>query len=591
MILMCVKMVISSFKQKSMTKKIFYLIALLISFSAHAQTAITDVTIVDVANSRLVSHQSVLIEGSTIIAIVPSEKFKIPKGATIISGANKFLVPGLIDAHAHTWDGDMYTDDGVDLTSYKPFQEAIDQSKARLGNNYKRFLQCGITTIIAPGTTINTLKITDSLLQQGLMPRVYMAGKLITVSNFGNPHNLPAEDEYFDFAANAEAAKQIVQNQIKLHPSFIKILFVPDLTWSHIEDSAKAKYPIVKAIVEEAHKNGLKVAVHATEAITAQLAVEAGCDYLAHGIHDKVVSDEFIRLLKQKQIIFCPTSNVEYPILRTFTGHPSFTSYELLHADPYVVKTFFDLEDLDSVLFRNTKKAWEASKGIFRRDSIRLINLKKLSDAGVSIVAGTDVGSLGNLPGTSYLPELVKMKESGMTNWQILKAATLIPTYFINKKDSLGSISKGKIADMVLLNKNPVTKLENLTEIALLFKNGYAISPDTLTSETPEMLVQRQWNAFNAKNAQAFLACFDPGIKVYHFPGSVLYKGITELKKNYASQLQNTSTTHCEVKQRIVLKDTVIDKVLMKEQGKVTREQVLVYKISHDKITGLYLVD
>jgi len=573
-----------------MGNKIICFLALLIFGNATAQTVITNVTILDVANTHLINHQTVLVEGNTIKSITPSGKFKTPAHTRIIDGTNKFLMPGLIDAHAHPWDGDMYSDDGIDLTKYKSFQNAIDESKARLATNYKRFLQCGITTVISPGTTNSTFRISDSLAKQSSMPTLYMAGKLISVSDFGNPHNLSPDDEYFDYAANVDAAKNIVQNQLKLHPSFIKVLFVPDLTWQHIEDSARSKYPIVKAIIDEAHRNGLKVAVHATERITAQLAVEAGCDYLAHGIHDEVVEQDFINLLKQNQTILCPTSNVEYPILRAYTQNPAYTTYELQHANPLVVKTFFDPEDLDSALFRQTKLKWESGKRIFKRDSIRLINLKKLENAGVRIAAGTDVGSLGDMPAASYLPELLKMKQSGMDNWQIIKSATLSPTYFINKQNALGTIATGKIADMILLNKNPVDELENLNDIALVFKNGVPILPDTLMSESPEMAVQRLWNAYNAKNSLAFFSCVAPDIKMYTSADSNLYQGLKEVEEKYTSQLQKTSKTHCEIKSRMVSGDTVVDKVIIKESGKLTNEQIIVYKINGHKIISICFI-
>ena len=573
-----------------MGNKIICFLALLIFGNATAQTVITNVTILDVANTHLINHQTVLIEGNTIKSIIPSGKFKTPAHTRIIDGTNKFLMPGLIDAHAHPWDGDMYSDDGIDLTKYKSFQNAIDESKARLATNYKRFLQCGITTVISPGTTISTFRISDSIAKQSSMPTLYMAGKLISVSDFGNPHNLSPDDEYFDYAANVDAAKNIIQNQLKLHPSFIKVLFVPDLTWQHIEDSARSKYPIVKAIIDEAHRNGLKVAVHATERITAQLAVEAGCDYLAHGIHDEVVEQDFINLLKQNQTILCPTSNVKYPILRAYTQNPAYTTDELQHANPFVVKTFFDLEDLDSALFRQTKLKWESGKRIFKRDSIRLINLKKLENAGVRIAAGTDVGSLGDLPAASYLPELLKMKQSGMDNWQIIKSATLSPTYFINKQNALGTIATGKIADMILLNKNPVDELENLNDIALVFKNGEPILPDTLMSESPEMAVQRLWNAYNAKNSLAFFSCVAPDIKMYTSADSNLYQGLKEVEEKYTSQLQKTSKTHCEIKSRMVSGDTVVDKVIIKESGKLTNEQIIVYKINGHKIISICFI-
>jgi imidazolonepropionase-like amidohydrolase len=574
-----------------MINKVIRFLALLIFVDANAQTAITNVTIVDVTNYHLINRQSVLVEGNKIKTIAPSEKFKVPANARIIDGTDKFLMPGLIDAHAHPWDGDMYSDDGIDLTNYKSFQNAIDESKDRLETNYKRFLQCGITTVFSPGTTISTFKISDSLAKRSIMPSLYMAGKLICVSDFGNPHNLPPEDEYFDYAENVDAAKNIVQKQLKLHPSFIKILFVPDLTWQHIEDSARSKYPIVKAIIDEAHRNGLKVAVHATERITAQLAVQAGCDYLAHGVHDEVVGDDFISLLKQKQTILCPTSNVEYPILRAYTQNPPYTTYELQHANPFVVKTFFDLQDLDSALFRKTKLRRETSKAIYKRDSIRLINLKKLSDAGVPIVAGTDVGSLGDMPAASYLPELLKMKQGGMDNWQIIRAATFSPTVFINKQNALGTIATGKIADMILLNKNPVDALENLNDVALVFKNGIPISPDTLINESPEMAVQRLWNAYNAKNSEAFFSCIAPGIKIYTAGHSSLSAGLKQLHKEYSFQLQKESNLHCEVKSRIVSGDTVVDKILFKEAGKITKQQIIGFKINAHKINGITFIN
>jgi hypothetical protein len=295
-------------------------------------------------------------------------------------------------------------------------------------------------------------------------------------------------------------------------------------------------------------------------------------------------------LLKQKQVILCPTSNVEYQMLRVYTQTPGFSNDELLHADPFVLKTLFDLQDLDTSLFHSTKARWAGSKSIFRRDSVRLINLKKLVDGGIRIAAGTDVGSLGDMPGASYLPELLKMKQSGMSNWQIIKAATLNPTYFIDKENSLGSIVEGKIADMILLNKNPVADLNNVNDIALVFKNGNAIFPDTLINETSEMLVQRQWNAYNTKNVQAFLTCFDEDVKVYNYPASILYNGIKELERNYTPQLENSSKTHCELKSRIMSGDTVVDKVAIKEPGKIDNEQIIVYKVSNHKIKGIYLL-
>ena len=227
---------------------------------------------------------------------------------------------------------------------------------------------------------------------------------------------------------------------------------------------------------------------------------------------------------------------------------------------------------------------------MFKRDSIRLVNLKKLAGAGIYIAAGTDVGSLGDMPAASYLPELLKMKQSGMSNWQIIRAATIIPTFFINKQNSLWTITTVKIADLFLLNKNPVDELENLNDIAFVFKNGVAIFPDTLLNETPEMTVQRLWNAYNAKNSEAFLACLSPNIKMYNPVDSQLHKGLKEIMTTYSRQLQKASNTHCEIKSRMAAGNTVVDKLLIKEADNVTNEQIIAYTIHNHKITSIFFI-
>jgi len=105
-----------------------------------------------------------------------------------------------------------------------------------------------------------------------------------------------------------------------------------------------------KAAIDEAHRNGKRVAVHATERITAQLAVEAGADYLVHSVDDEIVSNDFVKLLKQRNVVLCPTLIVSKNYDRVLSDNYRFNTYELNHAHPFVISTIIDYPWPDTAL-------------------------------------------------------------------------------------------------------------------------------------------------------------------------------------------------------------------------------------------------
>ena len=139
-------------------------------------------------------------------------------------------------------------------------------------------------------------------------------------------------DEPFNLVTNIEEAKAGVTKQLPYHPDFIKIWYIA--RGKNVADSAKKFEPLVKAIIDEAHKNNLRVAVHATERITAQLAVESGCDYLVHDVDDEVVSDDFVKLLKRNNVTLCPTLTVRDGYNTTFEQKRNLSYYELTKQVP-----------------------------------------------------------------------------------------------------------------------------------------------------------------------------------------------------------------------------------------------------------------
>ncbi|MEO8771752.1 MAG: amidohydrolase family protein [Ferruginibacter sp.] len=557
----------------------------------NTKTFITHVTMLDVEKQKIVSNATVGITGSNITSISTSSKATLPPDATIIDGTGKFLLPGLTDAHVHfSQSGGLYTrPDAIDLRKDMPYDKEIEWTHVNMKDVLKRYLQAGITNVIDVGSTVNFLKQRDQFKGKSYAPSIYMTGPLITSYEPTAFKNL-GDNDPFSLVATEEDGRKMVQQQLPYHPDFIKIWYIVANSTDK-EAAAKKFLPVAKAIIDEAHKNNLKVAVHATERITAQLAVEAGCDYLVHSVDDEILSDDFVKLLKTKNITLCPTLVVHDGYNKTFGQELEFSSRELRLSDPQQLGSLYDMKHLpEKPMIDAYKKSIRNSKASSNKlDSICAVNLKKLVDADVRIAAGTDAGNIGTLHATSYLNELIAMKKAGLTNWQVLKSATINPTYILGKEKQTGSIAIGKMADMILLNANPVDNLQNLEQIKLVINKGFIIRPDTLIKETNIALINRQLNAYNAHNLEAFLETYAEDIELYDFPAKLVCKGKEDMRKQY-DFIKSVPELHCEIKERIVQGNTIIDKESVSGFGSKAIEATAVYQIENGKIRSVYFI-
>ncbi|MDV7698189.1 amidohydrolase family protein [Chryseobacterium soli] len=583
-----------------MNKKLpLLLIAFLCINLTDAQTYIQNVNIVDVVHQKIIPAQTVMISNSIITSIKPGKKMKIPQGANIINGEGKFLLPGMTDSHVHFFQsGGLYTrPDALDLRKQVPYDKEIAWTQSHMEEMLLRYLKSGITTVIDPGATYHFLSLRDSFKNKKNLPTVYMSGPLITTYEPEVFKNL-GKNEPFKLVSTVEDAKKLVQEQLPYHPDCIKIWYIVFGEGKNKEEQAKKLEPVIKAAIDEAHKNNLKVAVHATERFTAQIAVQNGANFLVHDIEDEVVSDDFVKLLKSRNVIVSPTLTVMDNYYSTFGQHKNYTTYELENSNPKTIGSIDDLKHLshsdDSVMIRRLKAQVTSPKVIDHvntTNEIRRINLKKLMDGGVTIAAGTDAGNIGTQHATSLIEELKAMKASGLTNWQVLQSATINPTKIFNTENSLGSITEGKTADLVLLRSNPVENLDHLTEIDMVFKNGRAIPADSILKTTAEMLVQQQVNGYNARNIDAFLEPYGEDVELYTFPDTLLSKGKETMRKTYTNMFSTLTDLHCEIKERIINGNFVIDKEIVSgldRPGKM--EATAIYEIKNDKISKVYFL-
>ncbi len=567
---------------------------LILSFPLFAQTYITNITVADVEKQRLVPNQTVVFTND-LISKIQSSKIKIPANATVIDGTGKYLFPGLTDAHIHfSQNGGLYTrPDVIDLRSQIPYTKEIELAHQTMEDKLKRYLQNGITNVIDVGATYSYLKQRELFKNTNYAPNIYMTGPLLTTYEPKEYENLKDEAP-FSLVKTIDDGIKMARQQLPYRPDFIKIWYIVGTDGLGTEASARKSLPIIKAIIEEAHKNNLKVAVHATERITAQLAVENGADFLVHSVDDEVIKDDFVQLLKKNKTILCPTLEVSNGYQNTFGQRLKISTDELQSADPFQLGSLLDLKHLpDTLLVNKYKNAVNSEKQVEKLNKTNatcLENLKKLSNAGVLIATGTDAGNIGTLHASSYLNELLSMQKSGMSNWQIIQASTINGAKILNKETEFGTIAVGKKANLILLNANPIDAIENITKIYRVINKGVVFDPETLTEETPIALAQRQLNAYNFRNIDAFLEPYADDVEIYIFPDKLLSKGKEEMRKSYSKLFETTPNLHCELLGRIVQGNVVIDKERVQFRDEIV-EAVAMYHIENNKIKKVYFID
>lgn len=437
----------------------------------NAQLLIHNVSIVDVENEKILAPQDVLITNGIITAI--GKKIQAPKGSRIIDGKDKWLMPGLVDAHVHFFQsGGLYTrPDAIDLRQYQPYAKEIEWTHQNMEQFLHRYIHAGITTVVDVGSTANFLRQRDTFRNQLNTPTVYMTGPLLTTYEPNAFKNL-SDDEPFYLMKTPNEAKAYVQKELQLKPDFIKIWYI--VLGRDKDSSARASLPLVQAVIDEAHKNHLRVAVHATERITAMLSVQAGADYLVHDVEDEIVDYAFIQLLKSKATVLCPTLVVSDNYDRALGGNYKPTAEDIRFAHPVPLNSMNDINTLPDTAVTHRYKNLVMNRVARRekQDSICYVNLKRMYDAGVMIATGTDAGNIGTQHVSSYFDELLAMQKAGMTVWGLLQASTINGAKAIGRQNEFGSVKKGMRADLLLLSKDPTLSVSNWQSIEKVICRG-----------------------------------------------------------------------------------------------------------------------
>ena len=554
-----------------------------------AQVYIKNIHVIDVENKKVLPGYNVVALDGRIISVDKDKTYKLPEGTAVIDGSGKYLVPGFTDAHVHFFQsGGLYArPDVIDLRKFQPYDQELNWVHANMEDLLRRYNSAGITSVIDVGASYNFLSQRDSFANKTYSPLIRMTGPLLT-TYVPEPYKKLGKESPFEMMLTEEGVRQSVRNQLPLHTDFIKIWYI--VTESDIEKGARKNLPLVKAVIDEAHKNKLRVAVHATERITAQLAVEAGADFLVHSVDNEIIGNEFVQLLKKNKTVLCPTLVVMGNYNKVLGDQYHFSTDELNIANPTTIGSVIDYPLPDTALAAKYIPALSSAQQKAQEqhaDSIMQVNLKKLVDAGVVIATGTDAGNIGTQHASSYFEELKAMQKAGMNNWQLLEASTINGAKAVGQENEWGSIAKNKLANMLVLSANPLDDLSNWRKIDWVINKGVPVLPASLIIATPEMLVQQQLNAYNAHDLEAFLAPYAEDVELYQFPDKLEMKGKTEMRKNYQFVTQ-VPGLYCRLANRIVQGNVVIDQEEVTGFGDKPLNAVAMYVIENGKIQKVY---
>jgi imidazolonepropionase-like amidohydrolase len=405
--------------------------------------AFMGVGVFDPRTGKVAENSTVVVLGDRIDAVGPDGTVPMPAGVEIIDARDKLLLPGLWDMHAHVEDIDGVLNIAAGVTTVRDLANSIDEVLA-LKQKWKEGEAIGPRLILAGG------------FMDG--PGPYAGPTKILVDT--KEEALAAVDRYADLG----------YEQIKIYSSI--------------------RPAVVPAIIERAHERGLKISGHIPNGMTAEQAVHLGLDEIQHinmlflnfwgaegidtrtparftavaeraaglDLDSKEVST-FVQLLKERKVIVDPTVTVFETM---FTAPPRSLSANFA-AIPYELPLQARLNAWGRGL-----QPPEGMADTYRESHAAMLRLvKKLYDAGVPLVAGTD-----DLPGFTLHRELELYVKAGIPASEVLRLATLGAARLTGRGEELGSIEPGKLADLILVDGNPTENISDIRKVELTVRGG-----------------------------------------------------------------------------------------------------------------------
>jgi imidazolonepropionase-like amidohydrolase len=396
------------------------------------------------------------VEGDRILQVGPARSFKRPKNAAVLRAGDLTILPGLIDAHVHL---------GISGVIGYTFMRPQSHARSLFERNLLSELLGGVTQVRDLHMPV---AIGQSLIQRvrqdpSLGARLIYSGPILSApGGYGSPYSVPV--------ANPQEARDRVDELVKEGAGIVKIAVTSRQLGNVGLVAMDAES--AKAVVAEAHRQGLRVAAHVAGATAADLrvAVEAGVDSMEHmpgsfdplGMPDTTYTTSgLLPEILARDITIVPTLSVEAgddygPTLGYLTDDPSL----LIRLTPAQQRTLADnLQDFST----NPRRQAIAAAGR-KRMQVFQAEVKRLYDAGVRLGAGTDAGNGLTFHGNLHT-EIELLHESGIPPLEAIRMATSGNARLLGIEDRAGTVEPGKRADLLLVRGDPLEDLRVLRRV------------------------------------------------------------------------------------------------------------------------------
>ena len=390
-----------------------------LTVTAPAQTPARGITVFEGARVIVgdgrppIDNGSFVVDGTRFVQIGRAQDVKAPAGATRVNLAGKTVMPAIIDTHTH-----------------------LSQTREALLNDLRRRAYFGVGAALSLGQDAADAPYEVRSETLAGMARFFTAGRGITAPEPGR-----TTAPYW-VTTTAEAQKAVQENAAR------KIDIIKIWVDDRMGTVKKLSPELYGAVIDEAHKRGMRVIAHIYTLEDAKATLRAGLDAFAHGVRDKDLDEEFMALVKQHpQLVLGPNMPDRGVAANLEWLRPSLPAAEL----DLLQKTNTDRPEAQAF--------W----------SIQARNLARMNAAGVQIVLGTD----GNTPYAAHV-EMLDMVTAGMTPMQVIVAATRNGARFLKLADA-GTIEPSKSADFLVLDANPLEDITNTRRIASVYLRGATV--------------------------------------------------------------------------------------------------------------------
>ncbi len=398
---------------------------------------IRDVQLIDGTGAAPVAGQSVVIEGSKVSWIGPTQSAPAFTPERVIDGGGRTLLPGLINAHVH-----LCNDGAPDLFA-QVMGDSIPLATLRAARNARLTLESGVTTVRDCGAANNIVIELGRAIADGLIdgPRVRAAGRVITMTG-GHGHFIGRE------ADGPDAVRQATRAEIKEGADFIKVMATGGVLTPGVDPGNTAlQLDELRVVADEAHNSGRRVTTHAIGNAGIKNALRAGIDSIEHGFY---LDDEALDLAVSQGTFLVPT----------------------LIAIASIIDNGVDAG----------VPAWVVAKAAEQAEANRA-GFKAAVDSGMKVAAGTDAGTPFNRH-YDMAREMAMMVRFGLTPMQAITAATRNSAENLDVLHSVGTIEVGKLADLLLVDGDPSVDIESMSRVVLVTKDGTVYRDDTAAEKS-----------------------------------------------------------------------------------------------------------